>query len=92
MNRRHFLARLGFGTVSAAAAISTFDIERLLWVPGEKTIVLPAVTRLVDRQTGISIRFIQKWDISSAKHVNKLDVFLASGPMNDQPTAVTVSA
>jgi hypothetical protein len=44
MNRRAFLARLGFGTVAAAAAASTFDLERLLWVPGEKTIFLPPVT------------------------------------------------
>ena len=44
MNRRRFLAMLGFGTVAAAAAAnSVFDVERLLWVPGEKTILLPAV-------------------------------------------------
>lgn len=42
MNRRKFLARLGFGTVAAAAAASgVLDVERLLWVPGEKTIFLP---------------------------------------------------
>ena len=43
MDRRAFLRHLGFGTVSAAAAALTWDIERLLWVPGEKTILLPAV-------------------------------------------------
>ncbi len=42
MNRRAFLARLGFGTVAAAAAATgVIDIEKLLWVPGEKTIFLP---------------------------------------------------
>lgn len=42
MNRRAFLQALGFGTVAAAAAAtSMFDVERLLWVPGEKTIFLP---------------------------------------------------
>lgn len=42
MNRRSFLASLGFGTVAAAAAAnSLLDVERLLWVPGEKTIFLP---------------------------------------------------
>ncbi len=41
MDRRAFLRRLGFGTIAAAAASSVFDIERLLWVPGEKTIFLP---------------------------------------------------
>ncbi len=42
LNRRDFLRRLGFGTVAAAAAASgVLDIERLLWVPGEKTIFVP---------------------------------------------------
>lgn len=43
MDRRAFLRRLGFGTVAAAAAVVTFDVEKLLWLPGEKAIVLPAV-------------------------------------------------
>ncbi len=42
LDRRAFLRRLGFGTVAAAAAASgVLDIERLLWVPGEKTIFIP---------------------------------------------------
>jgi len=42
MNRRNFLAALGFGTVAAAAAANhVLDIERLLWIPGEKTIFIP---------------------------------------------------
>lgn len=41
MNRRTFLARFGFGTVAAAAAVLTFDVEKLLWIPGEKTIFIP---------------------------------------------------
>lgn len=42
MDRRGFLKRLGFGTVAAAAAANgLLDVERLLWVPGEKTIILP---------------------------------------------------
>lgn len=36
MNRRSFLALL-----SAAAAGAVLDPERLLWVPGQKTIFLP---------------------------------------------------
>ncbi len=43
LDRRTFLRRLGFGTVAAAAATSIYDLERLLWVPGEKTILLPPV-------------------------------------------------
>ncbi len=43
MNRRTFLTRLGFGTVAAAAAATgAIDIERLLWVPSEKTIFIPS--------------------------------------------------
>ena len=42
IDRRTFLRRLGFGTISAAAAALTFDVEKLLWVPGEKTILLPS--------------------------------------------------
>ena len=41
MNRRDFLTRLGFGTIGAAAAALTFDVEKLLWVAGEKTIFIP---------------------------------------------------
>ena len=42
VNRRGFLKLLGFGTVSAAAASTgLIDVERLLWVPGERTIFVP---------------------------------------------------
>ena len=44
MDRRQFLARFGFGSVAAAAAMLSFDVERLLWIPGEKTIFIPTVT------------------------------------------------
>ncbi len=40
MNRRAFLGWLG-GTAAGVAAASALDVERLLWVPGEKTIFLP---------------------------------------------------
>ncbi len=40
MDRRGFLRLLGMGAVGAAAT-ATLDIERLLWVPGAKTIFLP---------------------------------------------------
>ena len=46
IDRRAFLRRLGFGTVSAAAAVCTFDVDKLLWVPGQKTISLPPVSSL----------------------------------------------
>jgi len=43
LDRRAFLRQLGFGTVSAAAAVCTFDLEKLLWMPGERTILLPSL-------------------------------------------------
>lgn len=52
MDRRSFLARLGFGTVAAAAAATgVLDIERLLWVPGEKTIFIPTVEAVTFAET-----------------------------------------
>lgn len=40
MDRRAFLKVLG-GTAAVVAAAPMLDLERLLWVPGEKTIFLP---------------------------------------------------
>ena len=42
MNRRSFLSMLGVG-----AAATTFDPERLLWVPGAKTIFVPTPSRIL---------------------------------------------
>lgn len=39
MDRRSFLRLLGMGAIGAA----TLDVERLLWVPGAKTIFLPPI-------------------------------------------------
>lgn len=36
MNRRKFLAALGIG-----AASLTFDVEKFLWIPGQKKIFIP---------------------------------------------------
>lgn len=47
IDRRAFLRRLGFGTVAAAAAaIGVFDVEKLLWLPNEKTIFIPAIVEV----------------------------------------------
>jgi len=74
IDRRTFLVRLGFGTVSAAAAILTFDVEKLLWVPGERSIFIPAplaggntlitpelITREVATMWKNQIQFTTKW-------------------------------
>lgn len=71
MDRRAFLRRLGFGTVAAAAAATgVLDLERLLWVPGEKQIFIPPLKL---RDLGISIRFIREFDPASARLVNRMD-------------------
>lgn len=41
MNRRAFLGWLG-GTAAGVAASHVLDLDRLLWVPGERTIFVPA--------------------------------------------------
>lgn len=42
MNRRDFLSRF-VATAAGAAVAHTLDLDRLLWVPGERTIFLPSV-------------------------------------------------
>ena len=44
MNRRNFLAWLG-GTAAGYAASQVWDIERMLWVPCQKTLFVPAGRR-----------------------------------------------
>lgn len=51
MNRRGFLQLLSTGAIGAA----TLDVERLLWVPGQKTIFLPSTaTALLDVNSPIA--------------------------------------
>jgi hypothetical protein len=49
IDRRAFLRRMGFGTVAAAAAAtSIYDIDKLLWVPGEKKIFIMPLELVTD--------------------------------------------
>lgn len=43
MNRRDFLASM----FTAAAAPAILDLDRLLWVPGAKTIFLPSAPKII---------------------------------------------
>lgn len=45
MDRRAFFIKslLGLGAAGALASIGELDLDRLLWVPGQKTIFLPPV-------------------------------------------------
>jgi len=45
MNRRSFFQALLGGAIAA----HEFDIERLLWVPGQKKIVIPAISPIAAR-------------------------------------------
>ena len=68
IDRRTFLRRLGFGTVAAAAAAtSVFDLEKLLWVPGEKTIILPAV-KVFHRNTFVTPDWVVREALKHYKH------------------------
>ena len=45
MNRRSFIRLIASGL-----AASTLDVDKLLWIPGQKTIFLPSIHRLTYSQ------------------------------------------
>ena len=52
MHRRTFVRLLGLGTITATGvATGALDVERLLWIPGEKTLFLPPVAGWIPRGT-----------------------------------------
>lgn len=51
MDRRTFLHALLTGTTALVAG-AEFDLDRLLWVPGRKTIFLPPVRRFAFHASG----------------------------------------
>lgn len=61
MNRRQLLRLLALGVVG-----HTLDIDRLLWVPGQKTIFLPVTIKPVS------------WDIGTvvAMEINRISKYL----------------
>lgn len=84
MNRRNFLARLLAGATGAALA-ATVDLDKLLWVPGAKTIFLPSVQPALlgvdwaQDPDGISIRFVRQFDIKTDRPIERLDVIYGIG-------------
>jgi len=70
MNRRGFLAMLG-GTAAAA----TLDPERLLWVPGRKTISIPSPGIMA----GLECKAIRVFDLDAIRPT----------PAGDKVTSVT---
>jgi hypothetical protein len=74
MDRRAFLRALGFGTVvAAAAATSVLDLERLLWVPGEKTIFLPTARHDMFTPEWVSQEWLRvlKHQLAFSTHINR---------------------
>jgi hypothetical protein len=59
MNRRHFLSAL-----TASLTGLTLDPERLLWIPGAKTIFLPSITPRHDPACLTTMRLVYSWDPS----------------------------
>ena len=74
IDRRAFLRALGFGTVAAAAAAtSVLDLERLLWIPGERVIVLPSVGNTLITPTWMSKELMRTFvnDLKFASFVSR---------------------
>lgn len=86
MHRRDFLARLLAGATGAALA-ATFDLEKLLWVPGAKTILLPAQKVVTAESLGISIRMVRQFDIQRAQEITRLDVLYGAAVVTPELTA-----
>lgn len=88
MKRRDFLARLLAGATGAALA-ATVDLDKLLWVPGARTIFLPSVQPALlgvdwaQGQDGISIRFVRQFDVAS-ELVERLDVLYGMGTIRPE--------
>lgn len=67
MNRRGFIGSL--------LATALLDPEKLLWVPGKKTIFIPKPPKIVPDE-GISMRFIGSFDPLDRRWLSKFDVIL----------------
>lgn len=88
MDRRAFLRRLGFGTLGAAAAALTFDVENLLWVAGEKTIFIPPVVVPAMGNTFITPLWVTR-DVAlnfknAIKFSQRIDMAYGRSPIRDE--------
>lgn len=81
IGRRSFLRRLGEAAVALTLA------RHLPGIAPSAPVVPPPVLLdrvLLDRETGISMRFVQNYDVQGEKWVNRFDVFMAM-PVIMQP-------
>lgn len=77
IDRRAFLRRLGFGSVAVAAvATGLVDVEKLLWVPGEKTIIIPALEAV---ETFGNTFITPQWVTREALRILENNLVFASG-------------
>lgn len=74
MNRRGFLARLIAAPVVALAVLRA-PIKPVEWLPAPPVVAEPL---------GISIRFIQSFDMQAAQRVNRLDVVYGVGDLTPE--------
>lgn len=73
LDRRTFLRRALLG----AAVVATVDVEQLLWLPGEKTIVIPSPVDLEGLLTG-NCFVTDKWIAREALRLLKRNLSFAS--------------
>jgi hypothetical protein len=78
MNRRSFLHLLGLSAAGLAVGELELDLDRLLWVPGQKTIFLPPVpvgnqlltADWIDWITQETLRILEH-DLKFSQHINR---------------------
>ena len=58
--QRHGVSRRAFlrGTLATMAVALSLDVDRLLWLPGEKTLILPATRKVFNI---IGVRLTEPW-------------------------------
>lgn len=81
MTRRDLLRLLLAAPLAAAV-----DVEQFLWVPSPMVTVPAMPLRVVDTATGISIRFVRQYDISTDRWPSRIYTDVLEGiPSTRQP-------
>jgi hypothetical protein len=85
VNRRGFIAAF-----AAFASSAVLDPEELLWVPGAKTISIPAMTEVPFMNLGMYGIMYEDWKISIGDYMGipRSSYPLMSGPISTKPVRV----
>lgn len=59
-------------TIFIASGGQGYEFDESCWVPKIEPPIIPTVA--IDNETGISIRFVKRWDIKQDVYCNRLDV------------------